>query len=44
MRCDCSDDVIIEIHHLCEKIFTFLDSSVIQTDAMSVSGRQKPEW
>lgn len=29
MHSDCTDDVFIEIHQVCDKIFTLLDSSAI---------------
>lgn len=43
MHSDCTDDVFIEIHQVCDKIFTFLNSSVIQTDVMRLPCRQEPE-
>lgn len=39
--CDCADDVFIEIHQVCDKIITFLDSSVIQTDVMRLPCRRE---
>lgn len=43
MHCDCADDVFVEIHQVCDKIFTFPDSSVTQTDVMRLPCRQEPE-
>lgn len=43
MLSDCADDVFIEIRQVCDKIFTFFDSSVLQADVMRLPCRQQTE-
>lgn len=43
MLSDCADDVFIEIRQVCDKIFTFFDSSVLQADVMRPPCRQQTE-